>query len=219
METQTLWRAALDAAKRRPEQLVAIAQLADGWGYQNNAEEAWWMVANGVDNPKSGLSALQRLYKAKQDTRGLLRVAKRAVQLNPADLVAANNCASFSLLLNGDSTARRLAAKLHTEHPANQAFAATYAFALQTEGKVAEAVKLMETLKEETLRHPSVAAYYVVMLVEAGNMDRARSYLAAAKRATLLPEEQQLLSAATRKLLANVSRDGAQSLADVATAR
>lgn len=219
MQTQTLWRSALDRAKARPEQLVAIAELAQGWGYEKDAEEAWWVVATGNDNPKAALAALQRHYKSKQDMRGLLRVAKRALELNPKDLVAANNCASFGLLLNGDSTARRLAAKLHSEHPANRAFAATYAFALQTEGKLPEALKVMESLNEETLRHPSVAAYYVVMLVESGNMDRARLYLAAAQGASLLPEEQQLLSGATRKLLANATGNGSNSVADKAPAR
>jgi Flp pilus assembly protein TadD len=202
MQRQTVWRAALKAADAKPEQLVAIAQLAEGWGYTADAEDAWWKIANGNANARAGLSALQRIYKAKQDTRGLLRVAKRALELNPGDLVAANNCASLGLLLNGDSTARRLAARLHSEHPSNRAFAATHAFALHTAGKTAEALELMERMKEEELRHPAVAAYYVVMLVESGKLDRARSFLPNAQRAALLPEEQQLLSSATRKLVA-----------------
>jgi predicted Zn-dependent protease len=213
MQRQTVWRAALKAAERRPDQLVAIAQLAEGWGYTADAEEAWWKVANSNANPSAGLSALQRLYKAKQDTRGLLRVAKRALELNPRDLVAANNCASLGLLLTGDSTARRLAAKLHGEHPANRAFAATHAFALHTAGKTAEALQVMDRLKEEELRHPALATYYVVMLVESGNLERARTFLPHAQRAALLPEEQQLLSTATRKLVAADSAESARNVA------
>ena len=208
MQTQSLWRAALKAAQARPEQVIAIAQLAEGWGYRSDAEEAWWIVANSGANPKPGLSALQRLYKAQQDTRGLLRVAKRALELNPGDLVAANNCASLGLLLTADSAARRLAAKLHAAHPANRAFATTYAYALHTEGKFAEALKLIESLKEAELQHPAIAAYYVVMLTDNGQLERARSFLPHAKRAALLPEEQQLLTAATRKLLADDHGNG-----------
>lgn len=141
METQTTWRAALKTAQSRPDQLVAIAQLAEGWGYQDKGEEAWWMVAGNHENPKVGL-----------------------------------------------------AAKLHSEHPANRAFA------LHTEGRLDESLKVMEGLKEEELRQPAIAAYYVVLLVENGQLDRARSYLDDAQRATLLPGEQQLLSAAARKL-------------------
>ena len=203
MQTQTTWRTAIKTAQAHPEQLIAIAQLAEGWGYVPEAEEAWWEIAKGNANAKLGLTALQRLYKAKEDTRGLLRVAKRALELNPGDLVAANNCASLGLLLNGDSTSRRLASKLHHEHPANRAFAATYAYALHTEGKSAEGVKVLERLKEEELRHPAIAAYYVVMLAQLGNLERARSFLGDAQRATLLPEERQLLAAATRKVTAS----------------
>jgi hypothetical protein len=205
MQRQTVWRAALKAADAKPEQLVAIAQLAEGWGYTEDAADAWWKVAGGNANARAGLSALQRIYKAKHDTRGLLRVAKRALELNPGDLVAANNCASLGLLLHGDSTARRLAARLHTDHPANRAFAATHAYALHTAGKTAEALELMERMKEEELRHPAIAAYYVVILVESGKLDRARLFLPNAQRAALLPEEQQLLSSATRKLVVGES--------------
>jgi tetratricopeptide (TPR) repeat protein len=201
MESQTAWNAALKATKNRPDRLVAIAQLAEGWGYTAEAADAWWLIANGNENAKEALTALQRLYKAKQDSHGLLRVAKRAAELNPADLVAANNCASLGLLLNGDSSARRLATKLHAENPTNAAFSSTYAFALFTEGKTSEALKEMETLKEAQLRHPVIAAYYFVMLVENGKMERAHLFLSAANKAQLLPEEQQLLTAATRKLL------------------
>ena len=201
MESQTAWTAALKATNNRPDRLAAIAKLAEGWGYNEEAADAWWLIANGNESAKEALTALQRLYKAKQNSRGLLRVAKRALELNPADLVAANNCASLGLLLNGDSAARRLATKLHSENPDNVAFSSTYAFALFTEGKTSEALREMETLKETQLRHPTIAAYYFVMLVENGKMERAHVFLSVANRAQLLPEEQQLLTAATRKLL------------------
>src|SRR5207244_9188663 len=53
MESQTLWRSALKAAQSHSEQLTAIAQLAEGWGYKDEVEEAWWTIANGNDNPKA----------------------------------------------------------------------------------------------------------------------------------------------------------------------
>lgn len=213
MESQTAWNAALKATKNRPERLVAIAQLAEGWGYADEAANTWWLIANGNENAKEALAALQRLYKWKQNSHGLLRVAKRALELNPADLDAANNCASLGLLLNGDSSARRLALKLHAENPENAAFSSTYAFALFTEGKTSEALKEMETLEEAQLRYPAIAAYYFVMLVEGGLMEQAHSFLSDANKAQLLPEEQQLLTAATRKLLQHDSQSAMKSVA------
>jgi hypothetical protein len=181
--------------------------LQEGWGYPEEAADAWWIIANGNESAKEALTALERLYKARQNSLGLLRVAKRALELNPADLVAANNCASLGLLLTGDSAARRLATKLHSENPTNPAFSSTYAFALFTEGKTSDALREMERLKEAQLRHPTIAVYYFVMLVENGKMERAHSYLSAANKAQLLPEEQQLLTTATRKLLQHDSQN------------
>ena len=203
IEAQTAWRGAIKKAQNQPQQLIALAQLAAGWGYQNDAEEVWWTMAESNENNRLALSALQRFYKSKQDTHGLLHVAQRALQLNPNDLIAANNCASLGLLISNDSTARRLAYKLHLEHPDNRAFAATYAFALHTEGKTDEALRLLETMSERELRQPALAAYYVVLLVENGELDRARLFLIDAERAVLLPEEKQLLTNATAKLFAD----------------
>jgi predicted Zn-dependent protease len=218
MESQTAWNAALKATKNRPNELAAIAQLAEGWGYAEDAAEAWWLIANGHENARDALAALQRLYKSTQNSHGLLRVAKRALELNPADLVAANNCASLGLLLTGDSTARRLATKLHNENPTNAVFSTTYAFSLFTEGRTGEALRMMETLKDAQLHHPAVAAYYFVMLVENGNMERAHLFLSSANSAQLLPEEQQLLIAATRKLLQHDSQNAIKSVAAAETA-
>lgn len=213
MESQTAWNAAVKATKSQPPHLAAIAQLAEGWGYADEAAEAWWLIANGNENAREALTALQRLYKSKQNSHGLLRVAKRALELNPADLVAANNCASLGLLLSGDSSARRLATKLHKENPGNAILSTTYAFALFTDGKTNDALKMMETLKDAQLRHPTIAAYYFVMLVEHGSMERAHLFLSAANRAQLLPEEQQLLTTATRKLLQHDSQNVVKSVA------
>ncbi len=212
MECDAAWRSALKAAQGQPDQLFTIAQLAEGWGYADEAETAWWQLASGTENARSALLALQSRYQAKRDTRGLLRVARRALELNPDDLVAANNCASLGLLTAPDTSARRLALRLHAEHPAQAAFSATFAYALHTEGKRTEALRVLEELKEETLRQPAIAAYYVIMLTESGKLERARSFLVEAKRATLLPEEQQLLDAAAAKLLSESAAKVAKNL-------
>ena len=200
-EAATLWRAATKAAQPHPDQLAMIARLAEGWGYRAEAGDVLWQIASGAVGAKEALTALQRIYKQTNDTHGLLRIAKRALELNPDDLVAANSCANLGLLLNSDATARRLAEKLYKEHPTNAAFAATYAFALHISGKTADALRVIERLKEQQLRQPALAAYYVMMLAANGELERARAFLPAAEHANLLPEEQTLLAEAARKLV------------------
>ena len=198
---QAIWRAAIRSCQGRDEQLSIVAQLASGWGYQAEAEETLWIIAGGKGKAEQSLVALQQLYRTAGNTRGLLRVAKRALELNPQDFLAASRYASFGLLVNPDRSSRRLASKLYSEHPGHASLATTYAFALHTEGKTAEALKVIGALTDAQLRDPGVAAYYVVMLVANGENDRALSFLPAAKTAALLPEERQLLADATHKLL------------------
>lgn len=216
-EADTLWRAALKAAAGRADQLAVIAELEAGWGYSSRAEEAWWAIANGKTNAQDALAALEHYYKSARDTRGLLRVAKRALELNPNDFVAANNCASLGLLLHSDNSSRRLAARLHQEYPSDVALAATYAFALHTEGRTAEGLKIISGFGEAQLQVPALAAYYVVMLVAHGEAERARTFLPAAKKATLLPEEKRMLSDASEKLVSNVGAVSVPRSALIAT--
>lgn len=161
------------------------------------------MIANGSARALDALVALDRSCKEAHDTRGLLRVAKRAMELNPDDLVAANNAASLGLLLNGDVASHKLAARLHEEHPHNAVFDATFAFSLYLQGKTADALRVIERLNQQQLRQPAMAAYYVIMLADTGNVTKAREFLSFAERAPLLPEEKQLLTNATKKLIAN----------------
>jgi hypothetical protein len=207
VEASLLWRQALKAAGNRSDLLAAIAQLAEGWGYQTEAEDAWWTIANGQRNAPAALAALQRHYRAQQNTRGLLRVARRALEINPNDLTAANNCAGLGLLLGGDGAARRMAAKLYAQNPANAASVSTYAFALFTEGKTHEGLAVLEGLKDGQLQNPVLAAYHFILLVDDGQLDRARACRALAERAALLPEERQLVTDAARKIAAGVGHE------------
>ena len=62
---------------------------------------------------------------------------------------------------------------------------------------------MIERLKEQQLRQPALAAYYVMMLAANGELERARAFLPAAEHANLLPEEQTLLTDAARKINAS----------------
>lgn len=200
LEPAALWRSAVKAVQGRPERLAALAQLADGWGYAAEAEAAWWMIADGDANQKSALRALDQHYQKARNSHGLLRVAQRAHELDPSDEVAANNCASLGLLLGRNEAAPRLAGKLYAKDPTSSVRVATYAFALHVQHRSADGLKLLDGLKEEQLRTPAIAAYYVVLLVDTEQMERAKRFLGLAQNAALLPEEQELLAEARRKI-------------------
>jgi hypothetical protein len=203
----------LALAEKVPAQVLMLGELAHGWGYVDQAEQAWWTAANSPAHVREALGALQKLYKRTENSHGLFRVAKRAYEINPDDSIAANNVANLGLLLGESAAARRLALKLHTEHPESVPFATTYAFALFDEGRTADALKVMGQIEPAQLRHPSTAAYYVIMLAEAGELERAREFLPVVNGAALLPEERALLKSASQKILAAPATEVAQNAA------
>jgi hypothetical protein len=60
------------------------------------------------------------------------------------------------------------------------------------QGKSADALKLLQQLKPEELKNPSIAGYYGIILKATGNSAKARSYLDIALKGQSLPEERLL---------------------------
>jgi len=58
----------------------------------------------------------------------------------------------------------------------------------------------MDKLSADQLREPSVAAYYGIVLVAAGQREKARQYLRRAAETKLLPEEKALVAKAESTL-------------------
>jgi hypothetical protein len=58
----------------------------------------------------------------------------------------------------------------------------------------------MESLNVEQLQEPSIAAYYGVILIAAGENEKAREYLKLGDSAKLLPEEKALIAKAESAL-------------------
>jgi len=202
-ESRLAWQRAVETARENPRQIALLARLVEGWGWSTQAEQLWWSLANGKSDQYPALKSLYRLYNTKHDTRQLLRVSSRIYQLNRTDLVAKNNLALFSLLLHQEiyPSAHQLALENYQTSTNTLAFLTTYAFSLHDQKRTAEGVRLLDTLTEEQLQDPSVAAYYGLLLAANQQPAKARKYLERADQAPqLLPEEQALVREARRKL-------------------
>ena len=64
------------------------------------------------------------------------------------------------------------------------------------QGKTNEAIKTSQQLTPQQLEEPSVAAYYGVLLMGAGDKTNALHYLQKADTAKMLPEEKALVARA-----------------------
>ena len=188
------WTGAVTIGAKNRESASRLAFLAVQWGWNDEAREPLWAAASGAA-PQWALHILHRLYQMENDTTGLLRVATRLLEVEPGNDEAANNVAMLSLLLGRDrDAALRSAQALHQKASGNAAFASTYALALHLSGRSGEAVEVMQKLGPAPLRDPAVAAYYGLFLSATGARDTAGEFIELGKRATLLPEEKELIA-------------------------
>ncbi len=108
-----------------------------------------------------------------------------------------NNLAMTALLLDTrEFKPYDLAREVYQTSPTNASYVSTYAFSLYLQGKNAEALKVMRTLKPGELQEPSIAGYYGLILKATGDRARAKAYLDWTAKARLLPEEKKLFDQA-----------------------
>ena len=196
-EQDTLWQRAIKAANGNPAQLQALAKMALLWRFEPQLEATLWTIAESGALEEGALFDLSRIYLARQDTLGQLKVARRLLTLRPTDLSALNNVVYLGLLLDrNDAKLQQLADTLHAKSPKNPAHVATYAFALFTRGQHAQAVEIMNSLGADILNRPLYAAMQGIFLAHAGNAKAAREALTRASGATLSPEEDALVHTA-----------------------
>lgn len=195
------WRDASKLAGDRPELLGALAQMSAAWGWTNETTVLLWRAAKEFPKERWPLESLQSIYLRLGNTPGLLEVNALALERQPANAAAQNNWAALALLLNTNlNRAHEVARQVYERNTNNFAFVSTYAWSLRQQGRGGDALKLMEILPAAQLGDPSVAGYYGVLLLEAGQKEKARSYLDKAASASLLPEERQFIAAARQKL-------------------
>jgi predicted Zn-dependent protease len=196
LNSKNQWINALRAAQKRPEAIVALARLSSAWGWENETRELLWQIANGTFPPEWVLRALQKTYTKEHDSRGLYRLLKRELALNPTNPQARNSVALMSLLLGENlENASKTAQELYTNNPENRVITVTYAFSLHLRKRNKEALDVMNQLKE-SLRDPDIAVYYALMLASAGETDKAREFFKLGETSDLLPEERAMVNQA-----------------------
>jgi predicted Zn-dependent protease len=194
------WRLAVNAASSRAHMLMALLQLAGAWGWEEETVDLLWAIVKRVPAEDWPLQSLMQTYSANHDSPGMYRVYRALLERKPDSVEAKNNVAMFALLLNRDAArAFELAREVYEADRTNAILASTYAFALHTQGKTDEALKLMQTLEQTDLERPEIATYYAIFLAETGERAAAERYFASAEKGALLPEERRLIDDARRR--------------------
>ena len=155
------------------------------------------MIVNRDPSDQGTVQALSQMLFVEGRTRSLMQLYGQETKLFPSSLSMKNNLAMTALLLDAQELKPYdLAREVYQAAPTNPSYVSTYAFSLYLQGKSAEALKMMKTLKPGELQNPSVAGYYGLILKATGDRTKARAYLDWTAKAPLLPEEKYLFDQA-----------------------
>ena len=191
------WDRALQAANGQQGSLVMLFRLAAQWNWENEGEDILWTIVNRYPDEKWAPQVLSDAMYVAGRTRSLMQLFSLESQRNPSDFGTKNNLAMTALLLDAQELKPYdLAREVYQSSPTNASYVSTYAFSLYLQGKNAEALKTIKTLKPADLQNPSIAGYYGLILKATGDRARARAYLDWSAKGQLLPEEKKLFEAA-----------------------
>ncbi|PYJ37661.1 MAG: hypothetical protein DME84_06655 [Verrucomicrobia bacterium] len=201
-EFETLWHSAEQLASEQPERELALARLASKWEFENESEELWQRVAENPPMRREALEELRRLYRGKDETAKLYDILRRLHETSPNEAPITADLARLGLNL-GENTERshQLAKEAYNRTPNDVNCAVTYAFSLSRLGRSADALPIIQNLPPDQLHDPHAAVYVALLLAEAGQVESARDYIAAADDEKIYPEEEKLLDEAKTKLV------------------
>jgi lipopolysaccharide biosynthesis regulator YciM len=201
-EFETLWQSADELSRSDPERELTLARLATKWQLTGQAEELWVRVEKNPTMRREALDNLRQLYRTRDETTKLYEVLQRLHQSSPNEAPITADLARLGLNLENTERSHQLAKEAYDREPTNVNCALTYAFSLHRLGRNTEALAIIQSLPAEQLHDPHAAVYGALVLVDAGQMDQAKDYVASAENGKLYPEEKKLLEEVKTKLIA-----------------
>lgn len=183
-------------AASEPKKLTKLIELSKEWQWDQAYEALLWALTEKHPYAESPLKQLHQYYRENLDAKGLLTVARLAIQRNPHNMPMRNNYALLSLLLGyEDQVAHRIALENYEINPGTPSFAVTYAFSEYINGDTQSALNIISKLSPETRDLPTVRFYEAVFLSQLGQTQDARKLVQELELTILLPEERDLLLA------------------------
>jgi Tfp pilus assembly protein PilF len=205
-----LWRDVVRSANGQPERELVLARLASNWSLEKESEQLWLRVAEDPPLRREALDRLRLLYREDNDTGKLYDVLRRLHESSPNEAPITADLARLGLNLETNiDRSHELAKEAHDRAPNEINCAVTYAFSLYRLGRSAEALGIIQQLSGHQLHDPHAAVYTALLLADAGQIDAAKDYVAAANGG-IYPEERKVLDEAkTRISSASVARSQA----------
>jgi predicted Zn-dependent protease len=199
--SESAWHSCLRQSAHRLERLSRLAQVTAGWGWKAENIEVLQEITSQFPKEKWAANSLMAQLYAGGNSRELMEFLTRMYTQDPSDSRVKNNLANLYLLRKSDlEKAYHLAREAYDASPKDPFFTSTYAYSLLLQKKAEEATRILNDLKPEYLKIPSIAAYYGVVQAESGHKELAKAYLERADEGRLLPEEKELVRLAKARL-------------------
>jgi predicted Zn-dependent protease len=206
-EFDSLWRSAERNAADRPDAELALARMASRWGLPVEAERLWQRVAKHPPMRREALDALYRIYRANNDLRRLLAIAKQLHESSPREPGLQANYARLALLIEPNTEeAQRLALQAYESAPQDVNVAVTHAYALYGAGRTVAGIDVLQKLPRERLLDSHAAVYAALLYVDEDQFESAKDFITAAKEGSLLAEEKKLLDEVMAKVAGAATR-------------
>ncbi len=188
------WNDAIFTIRARADSLERMAKFALLAKWPKRADEVMRILVTMPLCPRWVLDALWKEAYERKDTAQLQKLSSTIAKADPKGIISRNNYAFLTLLTKTpEGNPHQTAEALHREHPGNAMLTSTYALSLYDQGKPAEALAAMATLKPEDLRQPQIALYHAIFLLANGQADKAEEFLKISAQVPMLPEEKSLL--------------------------
>jgi predicted Zn-dependent protease len=202
-EFERVWRSAEEATNEQPEHELDLARLASKWNLEKESELLWLRVAKNPPMRREALDALRRLYRTNDNLEKLYDTLQRLHESSPTEAPITADLARLGLNIEQNTKeSHDLAKEAYDRAPNELNCAVTYAFSLYRLGRSAEGLGIIQRLPPDQLHDPHGAVYVALLLVDAGQIEGAKEYIAAAEAGKIYLEEKKLLNEAKSKLAA-----------------
>jgi Tfp pilus assembly protein PilF len=202
-EFEKLWRSAEQATNEQPERELDLARLASKWNLEKESEQLWLRVAKNPPIRREALDALRRLYRGNDDLEKLYDTLQRLHESSPTEAPITADLARLGLNLEQNTKeSHDLAQEAYDRAPDELNCAVTYAFSLYRLGRGTEGLGIMQKLPPGQLHDPHAAIYVALLQAEAGQIEGAKDYIAAAESGKIYVEEKKLIDEVKSKLAA-----------------
>ncbi len=203
------WDDAVAACGTDKDALRTLARLAAAWRDPIGIEHALLAVIARYPNARWAFEALRNGYAERADLPGMVRLYDKWVEAEPHNDALARDWVILSCVIDhlNEGAAQR-AEQLYSTQPKDRSMIIALAAVRWKQGRVGDAVGLLNTLEADSRTRPDAAFWDALAQAEYGDKSAAAQAVSRAWRPDLPTEQLRLLQEAARKSDVNLPRVG-----------